>query len=290
MIEKFKKSRLGQTIICCFIVVSVAVAIMVWFYESIRIPALNERVSVRDDKIKELEAAIEKEKIFSSRIASALEQRTNENAALTVKLRQSQDDYARLVDRQVQNAISMSTNSSASKDTNGFNRLAGINWKQAVLATGDQEDISFFMVDRVVTELRFTAGKKYDDEMDALLAAIPKVSKLPQSDVYNFFKDLGERIGYYTKLRVNLEELRVQMTKYVLAHYREEMGKADGKPLEDYYSAIREKPTMLASLAELGKSLQNMDHSIGWTSNASYSIQAFIKSNQIVGATAEKGK
>lgn len=263
---------------------------MIWFYESIRIPALNERISVRDDRIKELEGSVEKEKWISQKSSTALDQCTNEITLLSSKLHQIQDDYARLVERQALNAIKAATDSSGLVVSNDLDQLVGINWKQAVFAIGDQEDISFFMVDRVITELRFTAADKFHAEMETFTSNLPRAKNLTQTEVLKFFTTLGLNIGHYIGFRINLEELRVFMTKFILTHYREEMIKAHGKPLDAYYSGIRERPEMLASLAELGETLQAIDNSVGWNSNASYSVRAFMKSNQVTSASPQKAK
>lgn len=290
MIKAFIRSRLGQIILISFAVASVAAGVMVWVYESIRIPTLNERISMRDDKIKALEGDVQKEGLTSLKWKTVLEQCTNEIAQLTAKLQQSHEDYARLVERQALSALYAATNSNPLVKSNELGQPFGINLEQAVFSVGDQEDLSFFMIEKIISELKSISDRQYASEMADFIVKDATVKTTNQAVIVKMFMSFGLKIGQWFGFRLNLEELRAFMTKSILTHYRDELAKADRNSPGIFYSRIREKPEILASLAELGTTLQATDNPVGWNSNASSLVLTFMRTNQVTSPSRPKNQ
>jgi hypothetical protein len=69
--------------------ISVSVGVVIWFYEKIRIPTLESKISFRDDRIKELEAKLPPDKKTSSEKLPVLQVESKDGSALdgrTVRL------------------------------------------------------------------------------------------------------------------------------------------------------------------------------------------------------------
>src|SRR5688572_13312429 len=112
MLEKLKKSRAGQAILLAFAVTSVSVAVVVWMYESIRIPTLSGQVQFRDDKLKSVEDDLQKqhektsqaeEDVKRERAEASKWKTSNDQAAVEIsqlarKLQDSQNAHAKALE------------------------------------------------------------------------------------------------------------------------------------------------------------------------------------------------
>ena len=290
MIERFKRSRFGQTVIACFVVVSVATAVIIWLYESIRIPALNERISIREDRIKALEDAAQKEGLNFANLKSISERCSNENIQLSAKFQLLQQDYAQLVNREALNSLYAATNSIRLQESNDVRQLVGFNLEQAVFSVGDQEDLSSFEIERTITELKSVSDRKYDSEIASMIDKLPNLKFSTQSDIYEYFKSYGLVIGQYFSCQLNLDALRVFATKNVHTQYRYELASIEKTLPTIFYTRIREKPEILTPLSDLATALKEENRFVGWNSNASSLVTIFMKSNSPIRALPTKGQ
>src|ERR1017187_2206326 len=101
MIDQFKKSRFGQLVLTFFIAASLASGVVVWLYESIRIPTLNGQVSFRDDKIKDLESEVQRITDAKKEASQELELEKIQCANLKNNLAQSTNEFTRSEERRV---------------------------------------------------------------------------------------------------------------------------------------------------------------------------------------------
>ena len=99
MIDKFKKSHLGQLLITAFLVASVVAGVVIWFYESIRIPTLVEQIAFREDKINSLEVAVSKAKEQNRGLESAIENEKLESTKWMASAKQSADELSQVSEK-----------------------------------------------------------------------------------------------------------------------------------------------------------------------------------------------
>jgi hypothetical protein len=285
IVERFKKSHLGQLVI----VASIAATVVSGLYERIRLPTLAGQISYRDDKVKDFETQIQKQKdeikeqkseldtarIQSAKHKSTFEHAQKEIAELSAKLTQSQQAQGKL-DQEL-NTLKLTSLQSpttpSSTNITEAGRSVIINLEQAILATADQEDTAFLVVDNNLTELRSASYAAHVEEFRNAVSQPYRIQDVPA-----FISNAGNKVNEYYDFRLTLEKLRVVSTKETLKHYRRALVQSSKSTPDVYLSQIRQKPAIIAQIAELAKKLKAKENSDGWNKWSTKEVNDFMNS------------
>lgn len=303
MIELFKKSRFGQITITAFLAASVTAGVAAWLYESIRIPTLNGQLAFREDKIKDLEAQVQKEKDRNKALAADVENEKLQSAKwrrsseltreelgqISAKLREAQDQQYRLTQELATWKLDRATSDPASA-TNTVatqaNRSLTMDFEEAVVSCGDQEDMALLILDNHLTDLRLVSYANFIQEYEGLRSKVPtdtaRLNALVShpDELTALFASIVAKPIEFLNFRLALERLRTHLTKKILESYRGKLAKF-AKPTSATFAAqIRPKPEILTELTDLTKALKSNESPIGWNSNATTTVETFITSNK----------
>lgn len=274
-----------------FAVVSVSVAIVSWFYESIRIPTLNGQLAFRDDKLKAVELEVQKEhekvkateenlsiaKAELSKWRGNSEQAFAEISQLSVKLQQLQEAHAKAIQDFSTLKLTRKANENLQSSSSNLRARSGLNFEQMVYSVAAQEDAAFLTIDKKVTDLRFTAYAMMRSEVDELTDQHPTHI----DDLKSFSERLVTTVRQYWEFRVALERLRVHAINIILAHYRKELANSEKLVPNEFLSNTRKKPAIVEKTDELAKKLLARTESAQWNSNAIKIVDTFIASNKV---------
>lgn len=286
MIEGFRKSRLGQTVMTAFVVGSVVAGVICWVYENIRLPTLAGQLSYRDTKITDLEAQITKvteatklanaeletEKLRLAGWRSTSEQGKVEVADLSGKLKRAQEECGRLAGEV--NSLQLRSSEAQLANTNetvlGGHLARG--FEQALLLTADQEDAAFLLLDKNITEIRLASYAMYSQEFEKARSQRPSSI----ADISSFTSNLVAIPRGMWDLRSGLERMRAVMTRDILNHYRQKLAASGRSSPSSFLSEVRQKPACLAQVAELTRKLHSNENATAWNVRALNEVETLL--------------
>ena len=294
MINKFKKSSIGQIVTAAFFIACVVAGIMFWFYESIRIPTLTSQLAFQKNKVKNLEDDLIKEKDKTKELITAIENKTIESekyrtsakqtsyelSQVGEKLRKSQKEQVRIAkELSVAKMDLLKLGPQKSLVSNSLNKIT-INFEEAVLSSADKEDATFLTIDNYLSDLRLISLSMFNQEMDAARSkAMTATKSLDLDTVAKSFNVIIEKLGTYHGLLISLERLNVFATKRIIDHYRQKLKKFEHNSSDAFLSDIRKHPPILSDLGELIKKLKTIENVENWNTNATKAINEFISNN-----------
>ena len=288
MIARFKKSKTGQLAIVAFTCVSITAAIVIWFYESIRLPTLSGQLAFRDDKIKAADTDLQKEK---DKARTLDEQLKNERAEtekartladtsaveikrLSTQLKDVQEMHARVVAELNSVKLSLVQTNVATKTSSEAPRALG--FPQIISLTSDQEDAAILAVDKPVSDLRLAAYGMMRQEFDSVQKETPATMEA----VKLYAERLVTVPREYWEFRVTLEQLRTHGRELIHLHYHDRLKSAETLTTDRFLETIREKPEVLNQIADFARRLQRIETFTKWNSNASASATQFLETNR----------
>lgn len=243
MIDKFKNSSIGQILIAAFVVGSIVAGIVIWFYESIRIPTLTSQLTFQENRVKSLEDAAAKEK-------------TKELSA--TKMERLKFEPPKTVVTNPSNGVSIS-------------------FEEAVLSVADKEDAAFLAIDKYVSDLRLVSYHMFIQESGEVQSKIIKSQNV--EGMVKLLPGIIEKSNSCNAFVLKLESLRVHVTKRILEHYRQKLKNFEHHASVAFFSDIRQQTQILAELGELVKKLKSIENHENWNTNATKSIDEFISTN-----------
>jgi hypothetical protein len=286
MIDQFKKSRFGQLVLTFFIAASLASGVVVWLYESIRIPTLNGQVSFRDDKIKDLESEVQRitdakkeasqelelEKIQCANLKNNLAQSTNEFTALADKLKQLQEDNTKL------SAYKMTpAQTNYSKDE--YNHAVPSDRLRRI---ADQSQISLLQIDSSLTELRLESYAMYNRELqqfrESAQSQVQVSTQIPLAQISDQISGIitktAQLIHSYYGFRISIENLRAHSYKNIFHHYQTLLS----QPSQDGNSQLSDlpQPEIVQIVLDMTRNLKTNQIVTNWNSQSAKVIDDFL--------------
>ena len=181
MIDKFKNSSIGQMLIAAFFGASVVAGIVIWFYESIRIPTLTGQLAFQENRVNSLEDSVVKEKEKTKILETAIENEKIESAKYRAIAKQTADELGQVGDklrRTKEEQVKISKELSAAKmdrlksepskaGVTNHPKGVAISFENAVLSAADKEDVAFLVIDNYVSELRLVSYSMFIQEWES---------------------------------------------------------------------------------------------------------------------------
>ncbi len=291
MIDKFKKSHLGQMLLISFVVASVVAGSVIWFYESIRIPTMTGQLAFRDDKIRSLENAAAKEKEKTKELTTTIEKEKLELDKWKINAKQTSDELSYVgeqlrLSQKKHLKITQELTSTKMKLKSALQKNVVVNppinfalsFEDAVLSVADHEDTAFLTIGNYVTELRLFS---YHMFMQDYQSSLTKLLTLNDPDyTKSFTTDMFSKSIAFRDFVLTLEGLRVYVMKRILDYYREKLTKFNNRTTANFLSDVRQQTAILTELGKLTKKLKSNDNPTGWNLSATKTVNNFMGTNK----------
>jgi len=277
--------------ITAFIVASVVAGIVIWFYESIRIPTMAGQIAFREDKIKSLENLILKGEERLKELESAFENKKIESAKWMASANQSADEFRRVSEKLLR------ANEQLVKVTQEFNTIkmdrqkevvlkpvvnahpaeGTANFEEAVVSVADKEDVAFLIIDKYVTELQLVSYVNFAQDFEDARTELN--TSRSTDDVASHFASVFKKIIEYRDFILKLEKLRVHLMKKILEYYRLKLKKFEHQGSVAFRSDVRQQSKILTNFEELVKRLKSNENPNDWNENAIKVVDEFLSAN-----------